>query len=75
MILEDGVVGLCVNGKKCYKTKVDAEFALYKCQSSKRDNTHKEKRVYFCPTCKYFHLTSQEKKKTITWKSLNNVRK
>lgn len=76
--MDSGVVGICANGKKCYKTKIDAEFALYQCDRSNRlfdNHNRQEKRVYFCPTCKHFHLTSQDKKQVLTWKNLNNARK
>lgn len=45
--------------KKCYD-KIGAMFALSQCKhfgSAKRN----EKRIYFCPICKKWHLTSKDK--------------
>lgn len=59
----------CECGKICYKKKIDAEFALYKCERTnqvKNNHNRKEKRVYFCQLCQCFHLTSQNK--LPTWK-------
>ena len=56
--------------KKCrkvkYKDKLSAMFALSQCRrvgnyKSNRD----EKRIYFCPICKAYHLTSKNKKKDL----------
>ena len=52
----------CPTGKICYKTKVDAEYALYTSQASKMNgcNGRKEKLVYCCKLCGQFHLTSHD---------------
>lgn len=64
---------MCLTGKIQYKTKIDAEYALYQIKRKYlNDISRKEQRVYFCPLCKSFHLTSQTKNKIITWKNLNN---
>ena len=56
---------MCPTGKVGYKTKIDAEYALYLCQYAAKhfDKNHKrkEKCVYFCQMCKMFHLTSRDK--------------
>ena len=49
----------CPTGKIRYKSKVDAEFALYKCGVKQSGNRH-EKAVYFCQQCQSFHLTSHD---------------
>ena len=39
------------SGKICYKTKIDAQFALYRCQKTNQlngNNNRYEKNVYFC---------------------------
>lgn len=65
---------MCPTGKICYKTKIDAQFALYECTANKKhSNNRNEKRVYFCPLCKQFHLTSQAIK-IETLRDLNNTR-
>ena len=49
--------------KKCYD-KIDAMFALSQCKhfgSAKRN----EKRIYFCPICKKWHLTSKDKNRKV----------
>ena len=56
-------------GKVCYPKKIDAQFALYKCDAASRlknDHNRHEQRIYFCKICKTFHLTSQPK--LLTWK-------
>lgn len=66
---------MCPTGKICYKTKIDAQFALYECTRNKmHSNNRNEKRVYFCPLCKQFHLTSHAATKIETWRDLNNAR-
>ena len=54
----------CKTGKICYKTKVDAEFALYRCNRMNElngNNNRHEKNVYFCQFCQCFHLTHKDK--------------
>lgn len=65
----------CECGKICYKDKIDAQFALYKCESANRlrnNHNRQEQRIYFCQLCKCFHLTSQ--KKLPTWKEYKKGR-
>jgi hypothetical protein len=66
----------CECGKICYKTKIDAQFALYKCEAASRlknDHNRHEQRIYFCPLCQTFHLTS--KAKLPTWREYKGKQK
>lgn len=60
----------CPSGKICYKTKVDAEYALYTAKhEGKTTSSRKEKLVYFCRLCNQFHLSSHDNMPT--WKTRN----
>lgn len=62
------------SGKICYKTKIDAQFALYRCQRTNQlngNNNLYEKNVYFCQLCQNFHLTHQDKHPT--WKQYEKL--
>ena len=66
----------CTCGKICYPKKIDAQYALYECDFQNRQNNNHErheKRVYFCPLCKCFHLTHQDK--LPTWKNYKNKKR
>ncbi len=53
--------------KKClktgYKDKISAMFALSQVRRQDARGNRQEKRVYYCPICHKWHLTSQDKRK------------
>lgn len=50
--------------KKQFKDKISALFALAKCRFlAKQGKDRSECRVYYCPICKCYHLTSKKEKK------------
>ena len=53
----------CKSGKVSYPDRKAAETAMNWIMSNKRDKKLKLKRVYKCPTCKNYHLTSDKKEK------------
>jgi hypothetical protein len=63
----------CPSGKVQYKTKVDAEYALYQCnrETNHGNMNRNEKHVYFCKLCNTFHLTSHDQ--LPNWKNRNNA--
>ena len=65
----------CKTGKICYKTKVDAEFALYRRGKLRNEGKtdRQEKYCYHCLFCGNFHLTKQPQLET--WNSYHNKRK
>ena len=73
-------VGEC-NGKRCFD-KLTAEIILKRAKSSRKSKQwRKECRIYKCPDCSWYHLTSQEKNNKIKefkkkylnkWKKLIN---
>ena len=44
--------------KKCYPSKLDAKIALALIQKATASDKRGEKRVYLCPRCRAYHLTS-----------------
>lgn len=46
--------------KRKYKDKIGAMFALSQCRKQTAVGDRQECRVYFCPICKTWHLTSQK---------------
>ena len=42
-----------------YRDKIAAMFALAQCRNSIKGK-RQERKIYFCPECKKFHLTSQK---------------
>lgn len=48
--------------KRRYKDKIAAMFALSQCRKQTAYGNRQEKRVYYCPACKCFHLTSKSYK-------------
>lgn len=48
----------CKTGKARYKDELDAKIALASTQRS-RTKSHQESRVYKCPFCRGWHLTSK----------------
>ena len=49
--------------KKAYRKKINALLALVSCQiKAKEDFKRREKRVYKCPHCSKWHLTSKDQK-------------
>ena len=48
--------------KRKYKDKISAMFALSQCHSQNAIGNRQERRVYLCPICGKWHLTSQTKK-------------
>lgn len=53
--------------KRKYKDKISAMLALSSCKfnSRKGGNNRNETRIYFCPICKTYHLTSKVKRNNI----------
>lgn len=50
--------------KKRFNTEVEAQMivALHENKRKRNKSTHrKEQKVYFCPLCKYWHVSSQAK--------------
>lgn len=48
--------------KRRFPSKIDAKMAMADIMA--RDSTsrsHQEKRIYFCPKCKGYHLTSKQR--------------
>jgi len=52
---------LCSTGKVQYSKRIYALIALAQIQDA-REPGHQEKRVYRCPICKWWHLTSQDQR-------------
>lgn len=50
----------CVSGKLTYFTFADADLALAGIDTS--NPSRREQRVYLCPQCQGWHLTSQERR-------------
>ena len=48
--------------KRKFKDKISAMFALSQVRSQKAKGNRQEKRIYHCPICNKWHLTSQNKK-------------
>lgn len=51
--------------KRKYKDKISAMFALSQCRKQDAVGNRQELRVYFCPVCKHWHLTSKIMKNKI----------
>lgn len=47
----------CLTGKRRYTTRRDAKIAL--ADILRRHRAHREQRIYRCPSCNGFHLTSK----------------
>lgn len=47
--------------KKRYKDRLDALFALSQCRKQSSPSCRQESRIYHCPHCGGFHLTSQKR--------------
>lgn len=57
------VKGMSCGGKYCYLDEISARSALKKARARKKSKRgHIEKRVYRCPDCGYWHLTSMTRK-------------
>ena len=57
------VKGMSCGGKYCYPDEISARSALKKARARKKSKKgHIEKRVYRCPDCGYWHLTSMTRK-------------
>ncbi len=54
-------MSVCQTGKVIYGSRLSALFALVQIQRQD-DPQHREKRVYRCPVCRRWHLTSQERR-------------
>ncbi len=52
----------CPSGKVRYRTEVDAMLALMSTTSSNKAK-RQETRQYRCPSCKGWHLTSEQKRR------------
>lgn len=46
--------------KRKYKDKIAAMFALSQCKKQAAIGNRQEKRIYYCPICKAYHLTSKQ---------------
>lgn len=57
----EGAWGVCPTGKKWYANRPAAPSALTRCRSCARRGDHQrgERRIYKCPRCRGWHLTSQ----------------
>lgn len=55
--------------KKIFKEKIDALIALWKAEQDRRTGSgyskRKERRIYYCKTCKGWHLTSKKSQQNI----------
>lgn len=57
------VKGMSCGGKYCYPDEISARSALKNARARKKSKKgHIEKRVYCCPDCGYWHLTSMTRK-------------
>lgn len=56
-------VGYCVTGKRKYRTERDARTALVGAIVARNSGKHrrKEVRIYECPVCVHWHLTSAQR--------------
>lgn len=47
--------------KRTYKDRLSALYALSQCRKSSASSARRESRIYYCPLCGGFHLTSQSR--------------